>query len=64
MAQNLFTGASIASFKGIELHRYLVGFTDSRGPRVVMHELPKLDGARLEVMGRRPHKTVCLRHCA
>jgi prophage DNA circulation protein len=57
MAQNVLTGASIASFKGIELHRYLVSFTDSRGPRVVTHEFPKLDGARLEVMGRRPHRT-------
>jgi hypothetical protein len=57
MAQNALTGASIASFKGIELHRYLVSFTDSRGPRTVVHEFPKLDGARIEVMGRKPART-------
>jgi prophage DNA circulation protein len=57
MAENLLTGSSIASFKGIELHRYLVSFTDSRGPRTVVHEFPKRDGARIEVMGRRPHRT-------
>jgi prophage DNA circulation protein len=57
LAPNALTGSSIASFKGIELHRYLVSFTDSRGPRVVEHTFPKRDGAKQEVMGRRPHRT-------
>jgi prophage DNA circulation protein len=57
MPDNVLTGSNIASFKGIELHRYLVSFTDSRGPRVIVHEFPKRDGARQEVMGRRPHRT-------
>jgi prophage DNA circulation protein len=57
MADNVLTGSSIASFKGIELHRYLVSFTDSRGPRVVEHSFPKRDGGKQEVMGRRPHRT-------
>src|SRR5438477_3560 len=57
MPENVLTGSSIASFKGIELHRYLVSFSDSRGPRVVTHESPKRDGAKIELMGRKPHRS-------
>jgi prophage DNA circulation protein len=57
MPDNVMTGSSVASFKGIELHRYLISFTDSRGPRIVTHEFPKRDIGRQEVMGRRPHRT-------
>lgn len=58
MAQtNALTGSHIAAFKGIELHKNLSIIVDSRGPRVVTHEFPLRDGARIETLGRRPHQT-------
>lgn len=70
---NLLTGSEIASFtpdsgelgsafgvstgSKIELHQYLQRITDSRGPRVVVHEFPNRDGARVETLGRKPHRT-------
>lgn len=57
MAENALTGSHIAAFKGIELHKNLSVFVDSRGPRVVVHEFPFRDGAKVETLGRRPHRT-------
>lgn len=57
MAENALTGSHIAAFKGIELHKNLSVFVDSRGPRVVVHEFPFRDGAKIETLGRRPHRT-------
>jgi prophage DNA circulation protein len=54
---NVLTGSRIAAFKGIELHTYLQVITDSRGPRVVVHEFPNRDGAKTETLGRKPHRT-------
>ncbi len=55
--KNLLTGSHVASFKGIELHRYLTSFSDTRRPRIARHEFPKRDGAKNEYMGREPHRT-------
>jgi hypothetical protein len=60
--KNLLTGSQIASFTPdggdtFELHESLQVITDSRGPRVVVHEFPNRDGAKVETLGRRPHKT-------
>lgn len=58
MAQtNQLTGSQIAKFKTIELHKVLKQITDSRGPRKVTHMFPYRDGAKQEVLGRRPHRT-------
>lgn len=56
-AENLLTGSNVAAFKGIELHKYLQVIVDSRGPRVVVHEFPFRDGAKVETLGRKPHRT-------
>lgn len=40
-----------------ELHKYLQRVTDTRGPRVVIHEFPYRDGAKIETLGRRPHRS-------
>lgn len=58
----LSDGAQVASFTPhggqlLELHQQLHQITDSRGPRVVIHEFPNRDGAKPETLGRRPHKT-------
>lgn len=57
MADNALTGSHIASFKGVKLHKYLSVIVDTRGPRVVVHEFPFRDGAAIETLGRRPHRT-------
>ena len=60
-AQNVLTGSSIASFKGIELHRYLISLTDSRGPRIVTHEPRLSDGeyrVQIEITKQNEHATV------
>jgi hypothetical protein len=59
---NVLTGSSIASFTPdnvdkIELHTNLQRITDARGPRVVVHEFPNKDGAVVETLGRKPHRT-------
>lgn len=60
--ENQLTGSAISTFTPdgsdkIELHTYLQRITDSRGPRVVVHEFPNRDGAKIETLGRKPHKT-------
>ncbi len=55
---NALTGSYTAKFKAIELHENLTMISDSRGPRTVVHEFPYRDGAKIEVLGRKPHKTV------
>jgi hypothetical protein len=60
--KNLLTNSAIASYtpdgsEKIELHTNLQVITDSRGPRVVVHEFPYRDGAKVETLGRKPHKT-------
>lgn len=54
---NALTGSHIAAFKGIEIHENLQVIVDSRGPRVVVHEFPFKDAAKIEAMGRKPHHT-------
>lgn len=57
MAENALTGSHVAAFKGIELHKNLSIIIDSRGPRVVVHEFPFRDGAKIETLGRKPHRS-------
>lgn len=56
-AANALTGSHVAAFKGIELHKNLSVIVDSRGPRVVVHEFPYRDGAKIETLGRKPHRS-------
>lgn len=52
--QSVLTGAEAASFKGISINAQLVEWTDTRQYRHAVHEFLKVDGAKVEPMGRRP----------
>jgi len=54
MAKNLISGESI-TFKGIEIHRYVTAWSDTRKPALANHRFLKRDGGLSENMGREPH---------
>ncbi len=49
-------GVAAARFKGIDINVKMVEWTDTRKPRLAVHEYLKRDGALIEPMGRAPFR--------
>lgn len=56
MGKQVLTGAQTVSFAGLDFDANVVGWGDSRKPRMAYHEYLKRDGAEAEYMGRSPFK--------
>lgn len=54
--ERLANGIHVVSFRGIEFWAKVTDWSDTRKPRVALHEYLKRDGAEGEYMGRSPHR--------
>lgn len=55
MGRSVISGAEDCFFKNLHLSAILVEWSDTRKPRLAVHEFLKRDGAQIEYMGRAPH---------